>query len=71
MDILIAAQGRLDEAQENFEAKRVAQQKFETWEIEHSDALKRLNQRITELKEEKESLLSSTTSKSSRSGRVS
>ena len=71
MDNLIAAQGRLDEAQENFEAKRVAQKKFETWEIEHSDALKRLNRRITELKEEKESLLSSTTSKSSRSGRVS
>ena len=70
MAILIAAQERLDEVLDDFEVKRVAQQKFEIWEQEHSDAL-RLNQRITELKQEEESSLSSGKSTPSRSHRIS
>ena len=34
MDILIGAQERLDEVLDDFEVKRVAQQKFEIWEQE-------------------------------------
>lgn len=51
---LTAVQERLDDALENVEAKRIVQQKFEKLEHEHSDALKRVNQRITELKPERE-----------------
>ena len=71
MELLISAHERLVEALEDVETKRVAQQKFEKLEQEHSDALKRLNQKITELKEDGESLLSSVTASSSRSSKVS
>ena len=71
MDILIAVQERLDEVLDDFEVKRVAQQKFEIWEQEHSEALKRLNQRITDLKQDEESSLPSGKSTPSRSSRTS
>lgn len=71
MELLISAHERLVEALEDVETKRVAQQKFEKLEQEHSDALKRLNQKITELKEDGESLISSVTASSSRSSKVS
>ena len=71
MDISIAAQERLDEVLDDFEVKCVAQQKFEIWEQEHSDALKQLNQRITELKQEEESSLSSEKFTPNRSSRTS
>ena len=71
MEILISAHERLVEALEDLETKRVAQKKFEKLEYEHSDALKRLNQKITELKEEGQSLVSSVTASSRRSSKVS
>ena len=71
MEILISAHERLVEALEDLQTKRVAQEKFEKLEHEHSDALKRVNQKITDLKEEGQSLISSVTASSSRSSRVS
>ena len=71
MEILISAHERLVEALEDLQTKRVAQGKFEKLEREHSDALKRLNQKITELKEEGQSLISSVTASSSRSSKAS
>lgn len=71
MEILILAHERLVEALEDLETKRVAQKKFEKLEHEHSDALKRLNLRITELREEGQSLISSVTALSRRSSKVS
>ena len=66
MDILVEAHEQLDRAlEDNVEAKRVASEKFETWEREHSDALKRINYRVADLRQEKETL------RSSRSGRTS
>lgn len=53
MEILVKGHERFDEAlKDNFDVKRVAVQKFETWEREHTDALGQLNQRICELKQE-------------------
>lgn len=53
MDILVEAHERLDRAlEDNVEAKRVASEKFETWEREHSDALKRINYRVADLRQE-------------------
>ena len=71
MEILLSAHERLVEALEDLETKRVAQKKFEKLEHEHSDALKRLNQKITELREEEQSLISSVTASSRRSSKVS
>ena len=71
MDILVSAQERFLDTLEDSEAKRVAQDKFEMWEREHSDALKRVNSKITELKNENQSLLSSATASSGRKSKVS
>ena len=71
MEILVSAHERLVEVLEGLETKRVAQKKFETSEHEHSDALKRLNRKIAELKEEGQSLISSATASSRRSSKVS
>ena len=51
--------------------KRVAQEKFEKMELEHSDMLKRLNQKITDLKQEKESAMTSLTAASSQRSKAS
>ena len=60
MELLVAAHEKLDFAlDEDFDAKRVAQEKFETWERENYDVLKRLNLKITELRQEHRSLRSS------------
>ena len=71
VEILISAHERLIEALEDIEMKRVAQRKFEKLEHEHSDALKQLNQKIAELKEEGQSLISSVTASSRRSSKAS
>ena len=71
MDILVSAQERFLDTLEDSEAKRVAQDKFEMWEREHSDALKRVNSKITELKNENQSLLSSVTASSGRKSKAS
>ena len=72
MEILVEAHQRLDEAlEDNFDEKHVATQKFETWEHEHTDALRRLNQRISELKQEDRSLRSSCSGRTSRGQRSS
>ena len=71
MEILISAHERLVEALEDIETKRVAQKKFEKLEHKHSDALKRLNQKIAKLKEEGQSLISSVTALSRRSSKAS
>jgi len=71
MELLISAHERLVEALEDVQMKHVAQQKFEKLEQEHSDALKRLNQKITELKEDGESSISSVTASLSQSSKVS
>ncbi|KAL9965068.1 hypothetical protein ACROYT_G028800 [Oculina patagonica] len=69
MEISSEAHERLDDAlEEDYETKRVVQEKYETWEREHSDALKRVNSRVAELKQEREST-KSTATKSSRSSR--
>lgn len=71
MDILVATQDRLSDAlEEDLTAKRTAVEKFETWETEHSDALRRINTMLHELRQDKESLRSST-SRSTRSSRKS
>lgn len=72
MEILVEAHERFDEAlEDNFDAKHVATQKFETWEREHTDALRRLNQKISQLKQEDRSLRSSRSGRTSRSQRSS
>lgn len=66
MEILVKANERLDEALEaDYEAKHVAQEKLELWEREHSDVFKRLNSRVTKLKQEKASTQSTTTKSTS------
>ena len=70
MELLVSAHDRFVDVLEDLEAKRITQQKFDLVEQEHSDALKRLNQKISELKQEKESLLSSVTATSSRPSKV-
>ena len=40
MDILVSAQEQFLDTMEDSEAKSVAQDKFQMWEREHSDALK-------------------------------
>ena len=60
MEILVEVHERIDEAlEDNFDAKHVAGQKFETCEREHTDALTGLNKRICQLKQEDRSLRSS------------
>lgn len=72
MEILVEAHERFDEAlEDNFDAKHVATQKFETWEREHTDAIRRLNQRIFELKQDDRSLRSSRSGRTPRSQRSS
>ena len=71
MEILLSAHERLVEALDDIATKRVAQEKFEKMELEHSDMLKRLNQKITDLKQEKESAMSSLTAASSRRSKAS
>ena len=71
IDILVSAQERFLDTLEDSEAKRVAQDKFEMWERGHSNALKRVNSKITELKNENQSLFSSVTASSGRKGKVS
>ena len=71
MEILLSAHERLVEALDDLATKRVAQEKFEKMELEHSDMLKRLNQKITDLKQEKESAMSSLTAASSRRSKAS
>ena len=58
MEILLSAHERLVEALDDLATKRAAQEKFEKMELEHSDMLKRLNQKITDLKQEKEGAMS-------------
>ena len=66
MEILVEANERLDEAlEEDYEANHVAQEKLELWERELSDAFKRLNSRVTKLKQEKASTQSTTTKSTS------
>ena len=72
MELLVAAHEKLDFAlEEDFDAKRVAQEKFETWERENYDVLKRLNLKITELRQEHRSLRSSKSGSSRSSDRSS
>lgn len=72
MEILVEAHERLDKAlEDNFDAKHVAGQKFETWERKQTDALKRLKKRICERKQEDRSLRSSRSGRTSRSQRSS
>ncbi|XP_067027926.1 uncharacterized protein [Acropora muricata] len=72
MELLVAAHEKLDFAlDEDFDAKRVAQEKFETWERENYDVLKRLNLKITELRQEHRSLRSSKSGSSRSSDRSS
>lgn len=71
MEILLSAHERLVEALDDLATKRVAQEKFEKMELEHSDMLKRLNQKITDLKQEKESAMSSLTAALSRRSKAS
>lgn len=71
MEILLSAHERLVEALDDLATKRVVQEKFEKMELEHSDMLKRLNQKITDLKQEKESAMSSLTAASSRRSKAS
>ena len=70
-EIFNSAHERLVEVLEDLETKRFAQKKFEKLEHEHSDALKILNKKITELREEEQSLISSVTASSRRSSKVS
>ena len=58
MKILLLAHERLVEALDDLATKHVAQEKFEKMELQHSDMLKRLNQKITDLKQEKGHVLS-------------
>ena len=61
IDILITTQEQLSAAlEDNLQAKRVALKKFEKCEDEHYAALKRLNQRVKEIRREKASTHSST-----------
>ena len=71
MEILLSAHERLVEALDDLATKRVAQEKFEKMELEHSDMLRRLNQKTTDLKQEKESAMSSLTAASSRRSKAS
>ena len=72
MKILFEAHEHLDEALEgDFGANQVATQTFEIWEKEHTDVLRGLNHRISELKQETLSVRSSRTDKKSRSRRSS
>ena len=71
MEILLSAHERLVEALDDLATKRVAQGKFEKMELEHSDMLKHLNQKITDLKQEKESVMSSLTAAASRRSKAS
>lgn len=71
MEILLSAHERLVEALDDLATKRVVQEKFEKMELEHSDMLKRLNQKITDLKQEKESAMSSLTAALSRRSKAS
>ena len=57
MDILVSAQERFLDTLEDSQAKRVAEDKFEMWEREHSDSLRRVNSKITELKNENPKLI--------------
>ena len=66
MQGLVSAQERVLDALEDSEAKGVVQDKSEMCEQEHLDALKRVNLKITELKNEKRSLFSSGTASSGR-----
>ena len=61
MEILISAHERLTNALTDLEAKRAAQEKLEALEQEHSDALKRVNHKIAESKNERGSAISSRT----------
>lgn len=58
MEILLSAHERLVEALDDLATKRVAQEKFEKMELEHSDMLKRLNQKITDTRKGKRNVLS-------------
>ena len=71
MEILLSAHERLVKALDDLATKRVAQEKFEKMELEHSDMLKRLNQKITDLKQEKENAMSSLTAALSRRSKAS
>lgn len=64
MEILVEAHERFDEVlEDNLGAKHVATQKFEIWEKEHIDVLRRLKHRISELKQETLTILDITRSK--------
>ena len=59
MAIFIAAHERLCEAlEDDFGARLAAAAKFETWESEHSDLLRRLRDKISEAKQETQSVRS-------------
>ena len=69
MEILISAHERLTDALTDLEAKRAAQEKLEALEQEHSDALKRVNHKIAESKNERGSTISSKTGPSNLSSK--
>ena len=65
IDILVSAQERFLDTLEDSEAKR------EMWERGHSNSLKRVNSKITKLKNENQNLFSSVTATSGHKGKVS
>ncbi|RMX52198.1 hypothetical protein pdam_00024091 [Pocillopora damicornis] len=71
MEILLSAHERLLEALDDLSTKRVAQEKFEKMELEHSDMLKRLNQKITDTRKGKRNVLSYSSIESKKSSRSS
>ena len=71
IDILVSAQERFLDALEDSEAHLKFILGNALWEREQSDALKRVNSKITELKFENQSLFSSVTAASGRKSKVS
>mgnify|MGYP000583280995 CR=1 FL=1 len=69
MEILISAHERLTNALTDLEAKRAAQEKLKALEQEHSDALKLVNHKIAESKNERGSAISSRTGPSNLSSK--
>ena len=61
MEILNAANERLYEAlEENYDARKEAMRKFEILEREHSETLRKISERIIEIKQETGSVLAKT-----------
>ena len=69
MEILIPAHEQLTDALTDLEAKRAPQEELEALEQEHSDALKRVNHKIAETKNERGSTISNRTGSSNLSSK--